>query len=192
MARSRFLTLTPTQLADEFAAIAHDASTTFGALGEVSLNWKPDATSWSVGQCVEHLLKADQEMRQAIARALDPSVTPTIWQRLPLWPRLFGWLLVSSQSPGTSRKYQAPSQAQPTASAVPADIVARLVERQSLTIAGVKRLTPADGARVMVSPFARQITYTVLDAYRLMAAHQRRHLEQAARVAAHPDFPHNP
>jgi hypothetical protein len=41
----------------------------------------------------------------------------------------------------------------------------------------------------MVSPFVSQITYSVLDGYRLIAAHQRRHFEQAERVATHPAFP---
>ena len=41
----------------------------------------------------------------------------------------------------------------------------------------------------MISPFVSQITYSVLDGYRLIAAHQRRHFEQAERVTRHPDFP---
>jgi hypothetical protein len=41
----------------------------------------------------------------------------------------------------------------------------------------------------MVSPFVPQITYSVVNGYRLMAAHQRRHFEQARRVAEHAEFP---
>jgi len=41
----------------------------------------------------------------------------------------------------------------------------------------------------MVSPFVRFITYSVLDGCRLMAAHDRRHFEQARRVTQTAGFP---
>jgi hypothetical protein len=41
----------------------------------------------------------------------------------------------------------------------------------------------------MASPFLRVITYSVLDALRLIAAHDRRHMEQARRVTQMPEFP---
>jgi hypothetical protein len=41
----------------------------------------------------------------------------------------------------------------------------------------------------MVSPFVRFITYSVLDGCRLMAAHDRRHFEQARRVTEAAGFP---
>jgi hypothetical protein len=41
----------------------------------------------------------------------------------------------------------------------------------------------------MTSPFVRVITYSVLDGWRLMLAHDRRHVEQAKRVMATPGFP---
>ena len=41
----------------------------------------------------------------------------------------------------------------------------------------------------MTSPFARIITYSVLDGWRLMLAHDRRHVEQARRVVQSPEFP---
>ena len=41
----------------------------------------------------------------------------------------------------------------------------------------------------MVSPFVAFITYTVLDGWRVIVAHGRRHLEQARRVTQSPGFP---
>jgi hypothetical protein len=42
---------------------------------------------------------------------------------------------------------------------------------------------------VMVSPFVRVISYTVLDGWRLVVAHDWRHVEQARRVMQAPGFP---
>lgn len=128
----------------------------------------------------------------AIRRALDRGVTPTVWQRLPLWPRLFGWMLITSQAPGGKQKYTAPASAQPASSEIAPDTIDRFIARQHAGIAGLRTLNAADAQRIMVSPFVAQITYSVLDGYRLIAAHQRRHFEQATRVTAHPKFPRSP
>ena len=128
-------------------------------------------------------------MLQAIGRALDRGATPTVWQRLPLWPRLFGWMLITSQAPGGKQKYTAPASAQPASSDIAPDIIERFIACQHTGIAGLRILSAADAQRIMVSPFVAQITYSVLDGYRLIAAHQRRHFEQARRVTEHPEFP---
>ena len=189
MPGTRFTTLSPDQLADEFSTIARDAATAFGRLDATQLNWQPHAASWSIAQCFDHLLKADDQMLQAIGRALDRGATRTVWQRLPLWPRLFGWMLITSQAPGGKQRYKAPASAQPASSHIAPDALERFIACQHRQIAELRRVSTANAQRVMVSPFVAQITYSVLDGYRLIAAHQRRHFEQAARVMAHPEFP---
>jgi hypothetical protein len=189
MSRTDYATLSPAEVADEFSAIAGEAARSFGSLSSTQLNWKPDTTGWSVAQCFDHLLKTDHEMLQAIGRALDRGATQTLWQRLPLWPRLFGRMLITSQAPGGKQKYKAPASAQPAFSELAPDTIERFIAFQHTRLAGVRALSAADIQRVMVSPFVAQITYSVLDGYRLIAAHHRRHFEQAMRVMAHPEFP---
>src|SRR5919106_7041775 len=95
--------------------IARDANATFGRLDARQLNWRPDATRWSVAQCFEHLLTANHLMWRAAEGALDDAQPRTIWQRLPLLPGVLGRALIRSQSPGAERKLTAPSQARPSA-----------------------------------------------------------------------------
>jgi hypothetical protein len=45
--------------------VARDARSTFGDLGVAQLNWRPDATRWSVAQCFQHLLTANRLMLRA-------------------------------------------------------------------------------------------------------------------------------
>lgn len=184
-----YTALSPADIAAQFSAIARETAADFGHLNASQLNWQPDAGSWSVAQCFDHLLKMNGGMMRAIEDALDSRAARTVWQRLPLWPRLFGRLLVSSQAPGGKQKYKAPPAGVPAASDIPADVVERFMAWQGTGIAAVRSLGADDAEQVIVSPFVAQITYSVLDAYRLIAAHQRRHFEQAKRVAAHPQFP---
>jgi hypothetical protein len=184
-----YTTLSPAQVADQFSTMGRDVMTEFGHLDAVQLNWQPQAGSWSVAQCFDHLLKINGEMTGAIDRGLRPGASRTIWQRLPLWPKLFGRILITSQAPGGKQKYKAPPAAVPAASDIAADVIKRFTAWQDNGIARVRALNAADEQQIAVSPFVAQITYSVLDAYRLIAAHQRRHFEQAQRVMAHPAFP---
>ena len=174
----------------ELGIIARDVDAAFGTLDARQLNWKPDTTRWSVGQCFEHLFTANRLMFDAAVAALDPSRTRTIWQRLPVVPGLLGRMMVRSQAPGGRRKFSAPPAARPAESDVAADIVDRFVDQQRGGANAVSTLRDRDAVRtIMVSPFVRVITYSVLDGWRLIVAHDHRHIEQARRVMSAPGFP---
>ena len=172
--------------------MARDTEAVFGRYDATQLNWQPEAGRWSVAQCFDHLLKTADEMFLTFDRALDPRVAPTVWQRLPIWPRLLGRTLITSQAPGGKRKYRSAPGAQPAASHLDPLTIERFIACQHLGISRLRQLAAEDARRIAVSPFIAQITYSVLDGYRLMAAHQRRHFEQARRVIEHPAFPSTP
>ena len=173
----------------ELDAIAREARATFGSLDARQLNWRPDETRWSVGQCFDHLLTANRLMFRAAEDALA-GAPRTVWQRLPVLPRVLGRMLVRSQAPNAARKFTAPPAARPATSAVAADVVERFVAQQRDAAAAVRALDDGVAARtIMTSPFVRVITYSVLDGWRLVVAHDRRHLEQARRVTTSPGFP---
>jgi hypothetical protein len=184
-----YTTLSLADVGAELAAIARDTQSVFGLLDEHQLNWRPDASRWSVAQCFDHLLNANREIFQAIDAAMDGSRPPTLWQLPPL-PRLFGWMLIKSQMPESKRKFTAPRKAEPASSAIDPRIIELFVAHQHETAARVRSLDGRDVARIiMVSPFASFITYSALDGCRLIVTHERRHFEQARRVTQEPGFP---
>jgi len=182
--------LSLSQLSAETEALAREAQTLCGPLNELRLNWRPSAAQWSVAQCLEHLLKANGEMFSACDKAVGATQRQTIWQCLPVWPHVFGWLLITSQSPNSKQKFKANQPAQPASNAIDVQIVSRFLAQQRELIERMQALEDAAAARVvMISPFVRFITYSLLDGYRLIVAHERRHIEQARRVTQAPGFP---
>ena len=172
--------------------LAQQTQTTFGGFDARQLNWRPDTARWSVAQCFEHLLTANRLMFQAAEAALNNAEPRTLWQRLPVLPGVLGRMLIRSQAPSAARKFTAPAKAQPSSSDIAADIVQRFVEQQHDAVARVQTLDEEDAARaIMTSPFIRAITYSVLDGWRLILAHDRRHFEQARRVTRTPGFPNS-
>jgi hypothetical protein len=171
-------------------AIAREAESVFGTLSGHQLNWRPDPSRWSVAQCFAHLVAGNDLMMRAADAALDTSRPRTIWQRLPGVPGLLGRMMIRSQGPRVARKFTAPARAQPAASDIDADIIARFVEQTRHAAAKVQTVDQAAAARaVMESPFVKVVTYSVLDGWRLIVAHDRRHFEQARRVTEMPEFP---
>ena len=170
--------------------LARETEASFGGLTGRQLNWRLDATQWSVAQCFDHLLMANRLMVRAAGEALSNARPRSLWQRLPVVPGVLGRMLIRSQAPGNVRKYTASPKAQPAMSAIAADIIPRFVQHHRETEAWVRALDERDAARaIMTSPFVRVITYSVMDGCRLMVAHDRRHLEQAHRVTRRPEFP---
>jgi hypothetical protein len=185
-----YSTFSLAEVAADFAAIARDAQSGFGDLGEQQLNWRPDARRWSVAQCFDHLLRTNREMFQAMDAAASGSKPLTIWQRLPVLPGLFGAMLVKSQAPEARRKFTAPRKGEPASSAIDREIIGRFAAYQDEAAGRVRALEGRDAARIiMVSPFVSFLTYSVLDGCRLIATHQRRHFEQARRVRQETGFP---
>ena len=172
--------------------IAREAQATFGGFDGRQLNWRRDEARWSVAQCFEHLLTANRLMFQGAEDALDETRPRTLWQRLPVLPGILGRMLVRSQAPTAARKFTAPSKAQPPTSDIAADIIQRFVEQHRDAVAWVQTLDERAAARaIMTSPFIRVVTYSVLDGWRLVVAHDRRHFEQARRVMLSPGFPNS-
>ena len=185
-----YTSLSLAEVEAELAATARDTRALFGVLDEHQLNWRRDATSWSVAQCFDHLLKINGEMFQAIDAAVGGSRPPTVWQRLPVLPRIFGSMMIKSQMPEAKRKFKAPSTAVPAPSTIDPRIIERFVAHQDEAAARVCSLDGRDAARInMQSPFASFIAYSVLDGCRLIVTHERRHFEQARRVTVEPNFP---
>jgi hypothetical protein len=185
-----YVNLSLPEVFDEAEAIAADAKTLFGHLSAEQINWKPSADEWSVAQCLEHLIAANASFHAQFDRIIAGEKRPTLWERTPLLPSLFGKMLVKSQAPSSHQKFTAPALAQPSSSAVDPQVVDRFVENHRETVAKLRAMERLNPAKIIItSPFVKLITYSALDAARLVVAHERRHFAQAQRVMETEGFP---
>ena len=185
-----YTTLTLTDVRRELEGASRDARTTFGALDHRQLNWRPDAGQWSVAQCFEHMATVNNLVLRRVDEAINPSIAPSVWQRLPVLPMVIGRMLIRSQAPTAQRKFKAPPAALPSASDIDAGIVGRFADQ----VHAAAQRTQAFDERaiahmIMTSPFFAPVVYSVLDGWRLVVAHSHRHLEQARRVTRQSGFP---
>ena len=175
---------------DELEAIAADARRVFGGLSGAQLNWKPTGAEWSVGQCFEHLIKTNEKFLHVLGQVAQGERKSSAWERVSPLSGFFGRLMIRSLSPDSGRKFKAPAKIAPAASDIDAQIIASFGAHQSQLVGAMRAVSHVDLSGVVVtSPVARFVTYSLLDACRLVATHERRHFAQAERVLRRPGFP---
>jgi hypothetical protein len=184
-----YATLTVHQVCDEAEHIAEDARTAFGQLAAHQINWKPAPGAWSVGQCFDHLIAANLAFDPVFDRILKGEHRPSLIHRVPLVPGIIGRLMIKSLSPESRPKLQAPRLLQPAMSAIEPDIVNRFVMHQRETLVKMRSLADRDPAAVIIRSPLAPVVYSLLDAFRIVVAHERRHMAQAGRVVASEGFP---
>lgn len=169
--------------------IANDANSIFGHLNPAQLNWKPSADRWSVAQCFEHLLTSNNGYFPVIEDVLAGKKR-TFWERMPVLPGLAGKLLIKSMEPTSTRKVKAPKRFQPAQSDISASVINDFVDQQGKMVEKMKATEHLDLETIVItSPVSAAITYSLMDAYRLIVVHEQRHLQQAKRVMEESAFP---
>jgi len=159
-------------------------------LDDEPFNWRPDERSWSVAQCLDHLNAASRAylppMRTAVERALRAGSV----RRGPLRPGVVGRWFVATLEPPPKRRLPAPKKIVPAARKARSEVMAEWARLQAEVKALLQESAELDlnGTR-FVNPFLSVIRFSLATGFQVIAAHERRHLWQAARVKAHPGFP---
>ena len=179
---------------EEFDAISADADTLLASLSDTQFYWAPDAATWSVAQCLEHL--------NVTARSYLPMLDDSIASAKNLGvygtgPFRYGWFsrfFVKSQEPPVRRRFKAPKVFQPAPNTAPQrkrnEIEAGFRGYQVQFVDRLRQANGVDLAKARVqSPANRWLRLDLGAGFALMAAHERRHLWQARRLTERPDFP---
>ena len=173
-----------TQL-DEVTA---EARGKFGRLSLEQLNWRPPDGGWSVGQCLDHLIKTTDIYSGDFRAVAEGKRVTSFWENWSPLSSFFGKFLTSymdkdEKKVKTTERFVPPSE-------IDADIVDKFAASQQELISLIESTANADWDRTkLTSSFQGFVTYSLADAYRIIAAHQRRHIRQADRVTMLNEFP---
>jgi uncharacterized damage-inducible protein DinB len=135
-------------------AIADQTRAGFGDLTSQQLNWKPGSDQWSVAQCFDHLVTANEAYFPTFEKVLSGEKKNTFWESLPWVPAFWGKMLIKSLDPD-------------------------MKATENLDVEKIK----------ISSPVTNLITYSLMDAYRIIITHEKRHILQASRVTEMDGFP---
>jgi DinB superfamily len=170
-------------IAQALDAAAARASRLVEGVNEGRFHRRPGGTRWSLAECLGHLNLTSRAFLPAIDTALSEAralgtAAPERYRRDP-----GGWLLEAMLEPPVHLRLPTTAPFQPPATGTREEILRAFGElQQSLR----QRLEQADGldlARVRIaSPFNERLRYNLYSCFRILAAHQRRHLWQGEQA----------
>lgn len=167
------------------------ASDLVRGLTELQLNWKPDVTQWSIAQCLEHLAVTSRQFNAYFKQLIEGARLkwPTNGS-IPYRPSLVGGWLIKQVVPETTRKVSAPKVFKPSDSSSIQDALGLFLKQQEQFVRFVRESEGIDYNRARLrSPVTSLMRYSLADAFVVTIVHGYRHLAQANRVKAMPNFP---
>jgi DinB superfamily len=179
----------PTVLA-EASLVGDETKRLFGQLSGEQINWKPSEREWSIGQCFDHLIISNRPYVPIFEEILAGRRRQRLWERVPLLPRLFGGLFINTLRPDSGRRAKARPAFYPSSSHIAPAIIATFLEQQErlLGLMEASRGLDLDGITIR-SPVFRFVTYSLMDACRIIVVHEQNHFAQATRVMKSHEFP---
>ena len=172
----------------QFQSVSDDVRESFGAFTPEQVNWKPSSESWSVGQCLDHLIKSNEEFFPELDQLAAGTRKNSFWQKWSLLSGIAGAFLVNSlkkdgQKVKTNQKMTPPSD-------IEDDIVERFERHQEEFVQKIHKTDNVDWNRVVLtSPFVKIMTYKMNVGLIALIEHEKRHVRQAKRVMEMDGFP---
>jgi hypothetical protein len=168
----------------DLGSISNEARAAFGSLNVEQLNWKQTEKSWSVAQCLDHLITINSLYFPIFEKLAKGNLPNTLLERVSPLSGFFGRYLIKAMSPETTKKMKTSKKAYPSSSEIEGDIVARFAEHNRQLADHISAIpVDIDLSRIITSPLAGFVTYSLDDCLTMLVVHERRHLLQATRVA---------
>jgi hypothetical protein len=155
----------------------------FGALSGDELNWKPNASTWSIAQIIQHLIVVNETYYPVLEQIRSNTYYTPRFGQIGFINRFFGNLILNSVQPEQKRKIKTFPIWEPELSAIRSDIVTRFEKHQhelKLIIQSSEDLLARH--TVISSPANRMIVYKLETAFDIMVAHEKRHFKQAQEI----------
>jgi len=179
-----------TSFQQQFNAAKTEAGALAAGLQESQFNWRPDPGHWSIAECLLHLnIVADRYVHSLEIVLADARTQGLTGQSAAAHGWLGNWILRNTEPP-PRRRFRAgrsfiPVDSQPVTAVLPTfqhlqdQLAIRVEQSDGLDLSRVKVPTPGFGT----------VRFNLRTTFAWIAAHERRHLWQAAEVRKHPSFP---
>jgi hypothetical protein len=183
----------PPDLADLDAALLaadHEARDVVAGLDDARANWQPrGGAGWSVAQCLDHLAVANTTYAAAMAAAAARARGRGRMRRGPVAPGFFASLFVRELEPPVRRRMRNPRVIAPTSALPVAEALARFLRSQEAVRRLLEEAKDLDLSVRFANPYVAGLRFRLQAGFRIVLAHDHRHLWQARQVRADAAFP---
>ena len=144
---------------------------------------RPTPRDWSAAECLAHLSLSSEQflpvLQKAIEEARQKGWTSTKKPAMDVVGRALRWFL----EPPIRKRVKTAGRFVPRSARAKAEAFGEFAALQSKLVDTLHAAEGLDVRKIKVtSPFDRRVKYNIYSAFRILVAHQRRHLWQAERA----------
>jgi hypothetical protein len=162
----------------------------FGHLSEAQLNWKPNESTWSIAECLDHLIVTTKLYYGVFEDLKNNRLKTNFWMKLPFWTGFIGRSLLKAVDPETKKKIKTSPPFEPTNSNFTKAIITDFVKTQRQLVVYINELDGYDHSKIIIaSPVNSMFVYRITDAFAILWKHQIRHFNQAKALMSKNEFP---
>lgn len=170
--------------------ISDEVRKTFGELSAGQLNWKSNASEWSIGQCFDHLIMTNSLYFPKIQKVADGTHKNNFFSAIPFMPDFFGKLLKKAVNPDSPKKMKNPPVFSPSKSEISETIFEDFFKDQEKMISLMEIIQHLDTEKIKIAtPISNAVNIRLNDVFEASIMHSRRHFNQAKRVMQMNEFP---
>lgn len=152
-------------------------------LDEQRFNWRPSPGEWSIEECLAHVTMVGQWEVRAIEQAIERGKQQGVTGEGPFEYGAIDRFIIHQTEPPVRHRMPAPRHFVPLHGQPLTAILPTFQHVQSQLVLQARRAEGLDLRRVKVStPISRFLRMSLGAMFAQIAAHERRHLEQASRV----------
>lgn len=159
------------------------AQSEFAGLGLEQLNWKPSPESWSIGQCLDHLLVSDMLYFPTFKKIAEGKFKNSWWEKWSPLSGLFGRMLVHVTGEKVKKKIRTARVLNPSMGNIDHGIHDRFQKHLDTFLAYTAVFSNEDLDKIRItSPVSKLITYSLRHALQMLYQHLHRHINQGIKV----------
>jgi hypothetical protein len=161
----------------------------FSYLSEIQINWKSDPESWSIGECLSHLVNSNILYLNKIEN-ISNSLPSGSEKDFPYKQSFLGKLITKGVDPANVRRTKTFKVFFPASSNIQKNIIDEYVNSSKKLIELVGKMQHLDLQKIKLSsPVNIIIRQNLGDPLIITPLHDERHLNQAKRVMSQKGFP---
>ncbi len=166
-------------LTKNLTEISNKIETDFGTLNSEQLNRKSHPNSWSIAQCLEHLIISNEKYFPVFENIIASKHKMTFWEKNNPLTSYTGKQMIKTLGPIVTKKFQSPKLFLPSQSTIRNSIVLDFVLHQEKLKKIVDALNDSKFDKIIItSPVAALLTLNLRDALQILVVHEERHLLQ--------------
>lgn len=163
----------------------------FAHLSIQQLNWKPAPKSWSIAQCLDHVIISDSLYFPTLEKIIAGTYISSFWEKWSPFSTFFGRSFVKALSEEPKTKMKTTKVFLPSTGNIDSGIIERFYQHHDTfmnLISGCCSSIKLEEI-IITSPRFRFITYHLKDVLTFLLQHEHRHINQAIRVKKSEGFP---